>query len=150
MEEHKVTRLQAALGQCALEQVLGGQALEHHGRTGLEADAVRQLAHALGRHHPHFAIAARWLAGIGRAVAHLEVAHALAHRLDHTGGFHAQLHREVHRIEAAALVDINVVEAHRMVADTHLAGAGLAHGDLHQLQLLGAAVLGDVDGAGCH
>jgi hypothetical protein len=34
------------------------------------------------------------------------------------------------------------------VANTNLAGAGLAHADLNQLELLGAAVLVDLNGAG--
>jgi hypothetical protein len=45
------------------------------------------------------------------------------------------------------LVHIDKVQAHGVVADADFAGAGFAHGDLHQRELLRAAVLGDVDGA---
>jgi hypothetical protein len=89
MEQHEVARLQAALRLAPLEQVLGRQALEHHGGPGLERDRIGQAADELRRHHPPLAIGAGRLAGVGDAVAHLEMRHALAYRLHHTRGLHA-------------------------------------------------------------
>jgi hypothetical protein len=55
------------------------------------------------------------------------------------------LHGQVHGVQAAALIDIDVIEADRMVADTHFARARLTDRDLHQMHVLGAAVLVDLD-----
>jgi len=146
---HKVARLQAALRLGALEQVLRGQALEHHGRTGLKRDGVGQLANTFGGHHAQVAVAAGRLAGIRRAVAHLQVRHALAHGLNHARGLHAQLQRQGQGVQAATLVHINKVQPHRVVADANLAGAGLAHRHGDELELLRAASLVNADGARC-
>jgi hypothetical protein len=53
---------------------------------------------------------------------------------------------QIHGVQAAALVHVDVVQTHRVVANTHLAGARLAHRNVHQAHLLGAAVLVDLDG----
>ncbi len=45
------------------------QALEHHGRAGLEVDRIGQPAHVHGRHHAQVAVAAGRVGGVGRAVA---------------------------------------------------------------------------------
>jgi hypothetical protein len=148
MEQHVVAVLQPLDGQRLLEQVLRGQALEHHGRPGLEADRVRQHAHALGRHHAHLAVAARRLAGVGGTVADLEVGHAFAHRLHDAGAFHAKLQRHGEGVEPAALVDIDEVQADGLVADADLARAGVAHGHIYEFELFGATGLVDLDGKG--
>ncbi|MCY1520145.1 hypothetical protein D9M68_549160 [compost metagenome] len=150
MEQHEVARLQAFGGQRLLQQVLRGEALEHHGRAGLEGDVVGQFAHALGGHHAQFAVGAGRLARVGGAVAHLQVRHALAHCLDDARGFHAQLQRHLERVQAGALVGVDEVQAHGLVADADLAGAGLAHLDLDDLQFLGTAVAVDTDGFAQH
>jgi hypothetical protein len=146
MEQHVVAGLEAALRQRALEQVLGGQALEHHGRAGFEADGVGQLADALRRHDAHLAVRTGRMAGIGRAVANLEMRDTLAHRLDDARAFHAQ--RQGHRqlVQAGTLVDVDEVQADGLVADADLARPGLADLDLHQFHFLGAAMLADADG----
>ena len=145
MEKYEVTGLQATLGLCALEQVLRRQALEHHGSAGLKGDRIGQFAHALGGHHAHFAVATGRLAGIGSAVAHLEVRHALAHGFDHARAFHAQFERHGQLVQAAALVHVNEVQADGLVADTDLTGAGFAHGDIHQFHNFGTTVLVNLD-----
>ena len=141
MKQHKITGFQATLGHGALEQILRRQALQHHGRTGFERNRVGQFAHALGGHHAHLAITARWLAGIGCAVAHFQVRHALAHGFDHARGLHAQLQGHGQSVQTAALVDVNKVQANGLVADTDLAGAGFAHGDINQFHDFGTPVL---------
>jgi hypothetical protein len=145
MEQHKVTGFEATLGQRALEQVLGRQAFEHHGRTGLERNRIGQLAHALGGHHTHFAIAAGWLAGISCTVAHLQVRHALAHGFHHTRALHAQLEWHGQGVQAAALVHVNEIQANGFVADADLTRARLTHRDIDQLHDFGTTVLVDLD-----
>ena len=144
MEQHGITRCQALDRNAFLEQVLGGQALEHHGGSRLERNGIGQAAHAHGGHDAHLAVAARRIAGIGHAVAHAQVLHAGPHGLDHACAFHAQAQGHGQRVQARALVHIDEVQAHRMVAYAYLAWPGLAHGDLHQLQDFGAAVVADL------
>jgi hypothetical protein len=76
------------------------------------------------------------------------VRHAVAHRFDDTGAFHAQAQRQRVLVQAGALVDVDEVQADGVVADADLARAGLAHGQVDELHLLGAAVLADLDGLG--
>jgi hypothetical protein len=122
VEQHEVARLQALHRARLLEQVLRRQALEHHGRAGLER-CRRAAAHAR-RHHAHLAVAARRVAGVGGAVAGTQVRHALAHRLDHARAFHAELQRHGQGVQAGALVDVDEVQADGVVADADLAGPG--------------------------
>ena len=146
MKQHEVALFQAALRLGAAQQVLRGQALEHHGRASFKRNCVRQLAHALRRHDAHFAVTARRLAGVGGAVARLQVRDAFADGFDDARRFHAKLQRHGHRVEAAALVNIDEVQPNGLVADADLAGAGFTHLHLHQLEFFGAAVLVDADG----
>ena len=143
-----VARLQALGRQRALEQVLRGQALEHHGGAGLEADRVGQAADRHRRHDAPLAVAARLGAGgVGDAIADLQVRDARADRLDHAGALAAEDERHAHRIQARALVGVDEVGADRVMADADLARAGLADLEIDELQLFGAAGLGDADGA---
>ena len=148
MEQHKVTGLQTTLGQGALEQKLGGHAFEHHGRAGVEVDRIGQFAHHFGRHHPHFAIAARGLAGIGRAVPHLEVGDARAHGLDHARSFHAQVQGHGQGVQTGALVHVDEIQAHRFVADADFTGARVTHGDINDFEDFGTTVLVNADSSG--
>jgi hypothetical protein len=100
---------------------------------------------ASGSLHTHFAVAAGWLAGVRRAVAHFEVRHALAHGFDHARGFHAQLERHGQGVQAAALVDVNEVQADGFVADADLTRAGFANGDVDEFHDFGTTVLVDLD-----
>jgi hypothetical protein len=161
VEKHEVTLLQAALGLGPLEQVLRREALEHHGRAGVEVDSIGQLAHALGRHHAQFAITAGRLAGIGGAVTGLEVGDTLTHRLDHSRGLHAQRRRHRQRVQAGAVIDVDKVQSDAVVPDAYFAGARFAHAHVGDLQLFRAArlldsycfahdVLAKVRRASCH
>ena len=148
MEQHMVTFLQAHHWQGTAQQVLGGQALEHHGGASLEADGVGELADVFGGHHTHFAVAAGGVAGIRGAVAGLQVGDAGADGLNDAGAFHAQGQRHGEGVQASALVNVNEVQADRVVADADLAGAGVAHGHVHEFELFRAAGLVDADGLG--
>ena len=147
MEQHEITLPQAALRLHLLQQVLRRQALEHHGRTGLEIDGVWQLADAFGRHHADLAIAARRLAGVGGAIACLEVRHARSDGLDHAGRLHPELQRHRQLVHARALVNVDEVQADRLVPDPDLAGSRLADSDIDDLHLFGTAMLVDADGS---
>jgi len=150
MEDNEVAGLEAFGRQRPAQQVLGRQALQHHRGAGLEGDRVGQLADGLGRHHAQLAIGARGRTGVGRAVTGLQVRDALAHRLDDARGFHAELQRHRERIEPAALVGVDEVQAHRLVADPDLAGAGVTDIDLDELEFLGTAIAVDADCLALH
>ena len=125
---------------------MGRQPLEHHGCTGFKTDGIGQLAYAHGGHDAALAVAARWVAGVGSAVAHLEVRHALAHRLNHASALHAHLQRQRQVIQAATLVHIDKVQANRVVSNADLPRPGLAHADLNEFELFRATVLINADG----
>ena len=100
---------------------------------------------SLGRHDPRLAVGAERPAGIGDAVAGLQIGDAGADFLDDAGRLGAEPARQLHRIEAAALVGVDVVEPDRRVAEPDLALAGLADFDLLPLQDLGPAGLRETD-----
>jgi hypothetical protein len=95
------------------------------------------LHHVPRRHHARLAVAAGRVAGVGGAVAGLQVRDALAHRLDDAGAFHAQRQRQRAGVQAGALVDVDEVQAAGVVADADLARAGLAHRQVDQLHCSG-------------
>ena len=99
----------------AAQQVLHGEALQHHARGLLEGDAVGQLHQAVGRHGA-LGVRAERAVAVGDAVAHLELGHARADGLDHARALDAEARRQRHRIEAGAMVGVDVVEADRVVA----------------------------------
>ncbi len=143
MQQHRVARLHLV---AVADQVLRGQALQHHRRGGVERDRIGQPHHDIGRHHAHLRVGAGGTAGVGHAVAHGDVAHALAHRFDHAGAFHAQPARQRLLVQPGAEIDIDVVQAHRLMAHAHFAGAGIAHFDIDPLHDFGTAGLLDPDG----
>ena len=102
----------------------------------------------VGGHHPHFGIGTWRSAGIGDAIARLDVRDALAHGFDDAGCFAAQTARQRQRIEAGAVVGVDEVHADGGVADAGLTFAGLADRNLLPLQDLGATGLVQTDGFG--
>ena len=130
----------------AVQQVVGSHALEHHGRGGLVGDVVGQGDQTVGRYQPGLGIGADRRCRIGDAVAGLDLADAFAHRLDDAGALHAD-HRGQpgERVEAAAVVGVDVVEAHGGLAHQRLAGARGADLDILPDQDLRASGLMDLD-----
>ena len=104
---------------------------------------------ALGRHDARLRIGAERAADVSDPVAHLHVAHARSDFLDDARGLGAEAawHRW-RRIEPAPEIGLDVVEAHRGVADARLARAGLADLHLVPLQDFGAAGLVEANGMG--
>ncbi len=70
---------------------------------------------------------------------------ALAYRLDDARALHAQIQRHRQRIDAAALVDVDEVDAAGLMPDANLTGARLAHLDIDQLHQFRAAGGFDAD-----
>jgi hypothetical protein len=63
----------------------------------------------------------------------------LAHRLDHAGRFRSQPTRQVDRIEATAMIGIDIVQPHRGRPHPHLASAGRRQIDIDPFDHLGSA-----------
>jgi hypothetical protein len=146
MEQHMIAGLQALNGACFHEQVLGCEALEHHGGARFKGNVVGQFANALGGHHTLFAVAAWWLAGISGTIAHLEVCHALTHGFHNARSFHAQLEGHGQGVQTAALVDVNEVQANGFVANANFTRPRLTDCDVDQFELFWTTVLVDLDG----
>ena len=73
---------------------------------------------------PHLGVGAGRPAGVGHAVARLDVRDARADRLDDPGAFAAQAARQRQRVEAGAVVGVDEVDPDGGVADAGLALAG--------------------------
>ncbi len=135
----------------AAQEILRRQSLQQHRRRGPVVDPGRQLDQPLGGEQASLGIGAHRPRAIAGAIARLELAHPLAHRLDHAGGLEADARRQRERIEAAAVIGVDEVEADRRVADADLAGAGLADRDLLPAHRLGSAGLMNPDRVdACH
>ena len=130
------------------QQVGSGQALQHHRRAGVETDAVGQDQQAMRRDVAHLGIGANRPAGIGHAVADLDLGDALTDRLDHPGAFQADARGQGQRIEAGTVIGIDVVEADGVVAHRRFAGGRGGQVDCFPAQNLGAAGLVNTDGVG--
>ncbi|MNI42152.1 hypothetical protein D3C73_964300 [compost metagenome] len=116
----------------AAHQVRRRQAAHGHGRGGFEADGFRQLDQRRGRDQSFGAVGAEGVeeTGIGDAVPHLDVGHAFADGLDHTGRLdaHAVGHRD--RVGAVAKVGVGIVQADRYMTQTYLTRTGVADFDI--------------------
>ena len=129
----------------AAQQVPGGHALQHHRRALLVGDAVGERHKPVGRHDPRLAIGAKRPAGIGDAVARLQIADPRPDLLDHPGRLGAEPARQRHLIQAAALVGVDIIEPDRRMAQPDLPLAGPADLDLLPFQHLGSAGLRKTD-----
>ncbi len=132
----------------APQQVLDREALQHHAGGLLEGDRVGQLHQPLGGMDLHLGVGAQGAGGPGHAVADLQVGDAGADRLDHARAFPADRRGQRQRVQAAAMVGVDVVEADGLEADAGLVGAGIADRDLVPLQDFGAAGLVESDRVG--
>ena len=113
----------------AQEQIVGGHALQHHGRGGPVVDPLRQRHQAVRGDESRLRVGAEGRGAVSHAHSGLEVADAGPHRLDQAGRFRAGSERVRRRlVEPGAIVDVDVIEANRRVADAGLARARLADG----------------------
>jgi hypothetical protein len=142
----EIARRERPLGPGPPQEVLHRQALQHHRGAAREVDRVRQARHRDRRHVAHLGVAADLRRRVRDPVARRDVRDPRAHRLDAAGALGAEHGRQLHRVEPGAVVDVDEVDAARVVADADLAGPGLAGiVDLHMLQDLGAARALDLD-----
>jgi hypothetical protein len=101
---------------------------------------------AVGAHHIGLGIAAE-AAGIGGPSPALKRVTPSPTGVHHARGLAARDRRQFHGIEAGAVVGVDEVDPDRLVADADLAGGRRRRVDLHPLQDLGAAGLGELDRA---
>ena len=125
-----------------LDQILNRHALQHHGRALFEADGLRHLDQHTRRHHPRFRIGAVAATGISDAIACLDVSNPGADRFNHTCTLGAESGRHRGRgVEAGAKVDVDEVQADRMLADPRFTRPGVANRDFFPNQHFRTTVL---------
>jgi len=132
----------------AAQQIVRGEPFEHQHRGLFVADGARQLDDPLGRQVAQLAVAAGLRVHIGHAVADAQTAHAPSDGGDDAGGLSAETGGQRHRVEARAVVDVDVVQADGRVAQLHLARPGRAWVEVLELQDLGTSGLVETDGFG--
>ena len=141
----------AALQPVSLpEQVLHGQALQHHRRALLERDLLRQLDDSRHRHRAQLRIRTERPLRIGDAITGLERFDAGPDRVDDARALETKPVRQRTGIEAGAVVHVDVVQADRMLPDPHFVRSGIRHVHFAVFENLGAAVSTDDDGLGFH
>ena len=133
----------------AAQQILRSEALQHHGRTGLKIDRIRQLHQPIGRDHALRGIGADRPAGIGHAVAHGEIVHTLSEGHDDAAALHTDRRWQRGLVEAGAKIHVDIVQADGLMAHQRLTAAGFRGGNVFPAHDLGAAIGVDADGF-CH
>ncbi len=128
------------------DQILNREALQHHGGRGAVIDAVGQLEQAVGGDQPRFGVGTERRSTIGDTITGLQIGHACADLLDHTGRFTAEAARQLHGIKAGAVIDVDEVQPDRGMANARLPRAGLAERNLLPDQNLGTAGFVKADG----
>ena len=131
-----------------LDQVLHRHALQHHRRALLERQGVGEFHQLLGGHHARFRIGTLRAAGVGDAIASLDVGDAAAYCLDDAGTFSAQAGRQGGGVQAGTEIDVDEIQADGVVLDARLAGAWVANGNVFPFEDFGAAGLMETDGFG--
>ena len=144
MDEDRVARLHL---EGAAQQILGGEALQHHGGAHLVGDIFGQLDQKLRVDQPLFRIAAGH-GRIGHAVADLERIDALADGDHLARALVAGREGKLGGIGALAKIDLDEIQTNGVMADLDLAAPGRRHGDLLHLQDFRAAGLVHADRSG--
>ena len=145
--QHRLPRLHA---RAAVDQRLDRTPLQQHCGGSAIVDIVGQPEKLLRRD-----VACR---GIGAArrperadpIAHRQAIDALTHRLDHTRRLAAEPRRQIDRIDAAAMIGVDIVQADRMVAHPHFARPGRRQVDVDPFDHLRPAGAGDACDAFAH
>ena len=123
------------------EQILRGEALEHHRGGLLIADAVGHLDQPAGGDQPRLGIGADRRIAVSDAIADFEVGDVGPELFDHAGAFIAEHRRQRQRVDAAAIVGVDEIEADGGLADARFARAGLADGTSSQVRTSGPPAL---------
>ena len=115
-----------------------------------EADLVRQMHQIGGGQHVQLAVGTQWTTAVGHTVANLELGDFAADRIDHAGAFCAQARWQGwRRVQTAAEIGVDEVQADRLVTHAHLLRARLRWGVVHILKHFGAAMGAELD-TFCH
>jgi hypothetical protein len=123
------------LGGHALEQTAAAVSRLTPSGTFTARSAGTTAASAIG---PECAV-------IGDAIADHEAGDAVAQRLHHAGRLQSQHRRHLHRVETRAMIGVDEVQAHRLVADQNLARPWGGDGQIDGLEHVGTAGLGRLD-----
>jgi hypothetical protein len=121
MEQHPLAGLH---GKAAVQQVLHGHALQEHRRGLLVADPVGYLDQPACRQVAQVGVGPGRAAGIGHPVAHLDLGDVRSHRLDHARRLAAETAGHLQGVVARAVIDVQIVQSNRALADQGLAGRG--------------------------
>ncbi len=106
----------------------------------IEGDRIGQAHQSIGLDEPHLGIATGGT-GIGHPIADFQTTHILPDRLDGPGTFEPRNKGKRLRVVSRAVINIDVVEAHRRLAQAHLTRPGLTDLDRCPVQNLGSASL---------
>ena len=146
VNEDRIARLHP---KSPAQQILRGEALQHHRRGRLKGNALRQLDETVRLDEPLPRVSAQ-VRGIGDPVAKLEIFHALADSGDFARALAAGREgKRGDRIGAAAKINVDEIDADRMVADKHFAARGRRRRDVLDPHHLGPANLVNPDSF-CH
>ncbi len=132
------------------EQIRDGHALEHHRGAARAVDVVRKPDDGRRVHHARGRVAAGLAARVRDAIADRDVRDAGADRFDDPGALGAEHRGQRDRVQPAAVIAVDEVDADRLVADAHLARTGIADLDVGELQHVGTTGAIDLDGADLH
>src|ERR1022692_1731750 len=145
MEQNVVLRLHAV---SPAQQVFGRETFEHQCRALLIADGGRQLDQSRGRNIALLAVRPAGRLYVRHALPYAQAAHAAPQRDDDPGGLAPGYFRQRPRIQAAAVIDIDEVDADRRMAQLHFATRRRRELLALPLEHLGTAVLVEDYGVG--
>ena len=139
MDEAIVARAQR---EGVVGQVVRGHPLQHHRGRGLGGDAVRHGNQARRRNQSLRRVRAHH-ARPGDALARADLGHARSDCLDRSRAFLTDGEGHLELVHAAALVDVDEVDADGLDAHQRLTCSGLRRGHLGQLENFRTALLLD-------
>jgi hypothetical protein len=115
-------RLAGTDGPNPAQQHMHGQAPQHAAGRDIERNPRRQRHDTIGRNGPAFTITAQ-CRGIGHPITGLKIGHARASGHDDTSTLHPQDGRKTGTsAQAGAEIDIDVIDANRLLPDQDLPG----------------------------
>src|ERR1039458_10040462 len=132
----------------ALMIVFGRETFEHQCRALLIADGGRQLDQSRGRNIALLAVRPAGRLYVRHALPYAQAAHTAPQRDDDPGGLAPGYFRQRSRIQAAAVIDIDEVNADRRMAQLHFATRRRRELMALPLEHLGTAVLVEDYGVG--
>src|SRR5690606_36491731 len=142
MEQDRLVTLQPV---GLAKQVLHRQALEHQRGGLLETYAVGDPHDPVGGHIAQIGIGANRALPVRHAVAGTQVSHHGANRFDQARSLESQAMRQGMRIQPRATIDIDEIQADRLLADADLVRRGGRHHHFFQPHPIRPAMLMNTD-----